>query len=415
MENHLTDTAKQNNKDCYEEGDTREEGQKSKGVYFCPPLYTQRYILALKFLSEYRIKSVIDLGCSECNFIRLLTSVSCLETIAMVDIDRDLLKSKQRMIVPELRHYINRRSKPLHVSLFVGNAEVPDSRLVGYEAVVMIELIEHLYPDVLRNVTHNVFHNLKPKLCIVTTPNSEFNVLFKNSDPNGFRHWDHKFEWNRQEFQQWCQGVCEEYGYTVEFTGVGFLSKQDTHHLGPCSQAAIFLQQHDEETSGKHMSTSHTEPYELIADSDFPYEKDVLTLEEKIDIEVNYSLRFFVASQRNDPAFESGETMAVEVSRIAKFPNVKSLCDENGVRASLNRSLHKLSDDGLYILVTDLASEEGREDEMSNEGSDTDTLDRIDECGDNAAYSNERREINNSPVQNGYLPVEDWDLECSQV
>lgn len=42
---------------------------------------------------------------------------------------------------------------------------------------------------------------LSPKVAIVTTPNADFNVLFPNLE--GFRHWDHKFEWTREEFQEW--------------------------------------------------------------------------------------------------------------------------------------------------------------------------------------------------------------------
>lgn len=35
----------------------------------------------------------------------------------------------------------------------------------------------------------------------MTTPNYEFNQLFPGS--RKFRHYDHKFEWTRQEFQTW--------------------------------------------------------------------------------------------------------------------------------------------------------------------------------------------------------------------
>jgi len=46
-----------------------------------------------------------------------------------------------------------------------------------------------------------VFGQLSPKVVIVTTPNVEFNVLFP--DLKGFRHYDHKFEWTRAEFEEW--------------------------------------------------------------------------------------------------------------------------------------------------------------------------------------------------------------------
>ena len=61
--------------------------------------------------------------------------------------------------------------------------------------------IEHLVPDVLQLAIEMVFGQLQPRVVVVTTPNSDFNVLFPNF--SGFRHWDHKFEWSQQEFNTW--------------------------------------------------------------------------------------------------------------------------------------------------------------------------------------------------------------------
>jgi len=46
-----------------------------------------------------------------------------------------------------------------------------------------------------------IFGHIAPQLVVVTTPNVEFNVLFRNL--SGFRHPDHKFEWTRQQFGDW--------------------------------------------------------------------------------------------------------------------------------------------------------------------------------------------------------------------
>lgn len=61
--------------------------------------------------------------------------------------------------------------------------------------------IEHLDPLVLKDVRHCIFAQLRPSLVVVTTPNADFNILFPGL--TGFRHWDHKFEWTREEFQTW--------------------------------------------------------------------------------------------------------------------------------------------------------------------------------------------------------------------
>ena len=35
------------------------------------------------------------------------------------------------------------------------------------------------------------------------------------------RHWDHRFEWSRDEFQDWARAIALKYHYRVHFTGVG--------------------------------------------------------------------------------------------------------------------------------------------------------------------------------------------------
>ena len=66
---------------------------------------------------------------------------------------------------------------------------------------VSLYSIEHLYPSVLERVPAAIFQKLRPQVVIISTPNSDFNVLFP--ELVGFRHFDHKFEWSRQEFQTW--------------------------------------------------------------------------------------------------------------------------------------------------------------------------------------------------------------------
>ena len=61
--------------------------------------------------------------------------------------------------------------------------------------------IEHLEPDILNAMPDVIFGQLSPKVVIMTTPNIEFNVLFPGL--KGFRHYDHKFEWTRAEFEEW--------------------------------------------------------------------------------------------------------------------------------------------------------------------------------------------------------------------
>lgn len=61
---------------------------------------------------------------------------------------------------------------------FVGNIADKDIRTLNTDAVVCIEVIEHLEPDELEMLPSNIFGYIKPTLAIFTTPNVEFNPLF---------------------------------------------------------------------------------------------------------------------------------------------------------------------------------------------------------------------------------------------
>ncbi|CAL4858709.1 hypothetical protein MMM2322_00347 [Microbacterium sp. MM2322] len=56
---------------------------------------------------------------------------------------------------------------------------------------------------------------------VVTTPNAEYNALYPDLPAGTFRHDDHRFEWTRDEFRAWAEGVAGRHGYAVEFRPVG--------------------------------------------------------------------------------------------------------------------------------------------------------------------------------------------------
>ncbi|XP_071795215.1 small RNA 2'-O-methyltransferase-like [Asterias amurensis] len=92
---------------------------------------------------------------------------------------------------------------------------------------------EHLYPDTLAAIPDFVVGYMQPRVVVFTTPNADFNVLFP--DFTGFRHWDHKFEWSREEFQCWYDKVAKDFSYSVSYDGIG-PGPPGTEHLGCCTQ-----------------------------------------------------------------------------------------------------------------------------------------------------------------------------------
>ncbi|TRY64107.1 hypothetical protein TCAL_00452 [Tigriopus californicus] len=272
---------------------------------FSPSLYAQRYDAALDILNKPEwamgMKKVVDFGCSEWQFFCRLKQLKYTREVVGVDVDEELLRRIRRKIRPFAMDYIQPRTYcPLDVFLMAGSMVDYDTRLQNVDAITAIEVIEHLHPEVLAQVPANIFGRLQPKLAIFTTPNSEFNVLFPNFE-GPFRHWDHKFEWTRAEFRDWCHDITDTYpNYSVVFSGVGFGHSDSALTLGPCSQIATFVRQDFEEMSrnGLFLDLSAEDglliddiaqanltqpmPYEVIEKETYVFKADNRTVHEKI-------------------------------------------------------------------------------------------------------------------------------------
>ncbi|XP_013405199.1 small RNA 2'-O-methyltransferase-like [Lingula anatina] len=310
------------------------DGEKrAEGSLFDPPLYRQRYLAVAEILRNRDIKKVLDIGCAECKFLRhLKNSVPSLESIAGLDIDRALLEQNRYIMKPCLRDYVHKRPTPLKTSLFCGSIGAYDSRLLEFEAMILIEVIEHLESDTLERSTEVIFNQVKPALVVMTTPNAEFNVLFP--DFSGMRHWDHKFEWTRQEFNSWCLNLARLHGYTVEFGGVG--EPPEGTDVGFCSQLAIF-ERLAHSKPGAH-DIEDIQCYSIIAEHVFPYKQPEGSIEEQILAAATKRIQELAYSnvlyqrQHGDDADEyilgdrGPVTVQVPLDAVARFTDVKHLC-----------------------------------------------------------------------------------------
>jgi hypothetical protein len=70
----------------------------------------------------------------------------------------------------------------------------------------------------------------------VTTPNVEYNVKFETLPAGKMRHKDHRFEWSRQEFRAWAEGIAKRFGYTVQFLPIG----PEDSAVGSPTQMGVF-------------------------------------------------------------------------------------------------------------------------------------------------------------------------------
>ena len=120
--------------------------------------------------------------------------------------------------------------------LIQGALTYADSRIEGFDAATLVEVIEHLDPPRLDAFARVVFERARPRLVVVTTPNREYNAKFENLADGKLRHRDHRFEWTRAEFRAWAEEVGARFGYGVTFQPIG----EEDPDLGAPTQMGVF-------------------------------------------------------------------------------------------------------------------------------------------------------------------------------
>ncbi|MEU6779680.1 3' terminal RNA ribose 2'-O-methyltransferase Hen1 [Nonomuraea angiospora] len=194
------------------------------------PLNLRRREAVLAKLEELGAVSVIDLGCGQGELVGALLARPRFARVGGMDVSSMALTIAAR----KLRLDRMADSKRARLTLFQGALTYTDKRLSGYDAAVLMEVIEHVDPPRLTALERVVFGRARPQHVLVTTPNVEHNVRYEFL--TGLRHPDHRFEWTRAEFAAWATRVAGEYGYQVAFTPVG----DDDPEVGPPTQMGVF-------------------------------------------------------------------------------------------------------------------------------------------------------------------------------
>lgn len=191
-------------------------------------LRAEAVIRALKDAGAHR---VIDMGAGPGALLRRLQNDQFFTEIVGVDVSaRSLQKAQSRLNLAEASDIERSRITLLH-----GSAIYRDDRLKGFDAMVLMEVIEHIEVSRLSALEDSVFGFSRPSSVIVTTPNREYNQVF--GMPDGvMRHEDHRFEWSRAEFEKWAKKVADKNGYVVDFRPVG----SPNPNFGAPTQLALF-------------------------------------------------------------------------------------------------------------------------------------------------------------------------------
>jgi 3' terminal RNA ribose 2'-O-methyltransferase Hen1 len=195
-------------------------------------LHVQRHAAVLGVITGSGARSVLDLGCGSGRLLADLLKERGLDRIVGLDVSYRALEAAARRL--HLDRMAPRQRE--RVDLLHGSLTYRDSRLRGFDAAAVVEVIEHLDPPRLGAFERALFGHARPRVVVVTTPNAEYNSQFDGLPAGSLRHADHRFEWTRAHFAAWAQQVAAPHGYRVELSGIG----PEAAGLGCPSQMAVF-------------------------------------------------------------------------------------------------------------------------------------------------------------------------------
>ncbi|XP_032856492.2 small RNA 2'-O-methyltransferase [Tyto alba] len=316
-------------------------------IKFTPPLYKQRYQFIKDLVGKYKPKKVADLGCADCTLLWMLKFCSCIEVLAGLDICASVMKEKMHRLSPLPVDYLQPAERSLTVTLHHGSVAHKDPCMLGFDLVTCIELIEHLEELELNKFPEVVFGFMAPSMVVISTPNSEFNPLLPGVKL--FRHPDHKFEWNRVQFQSWALEIARRYDYSVEFTGVGH-PPTGMENVGFCTQIGVFGRKYPRPSESAQPEKPTEAVYKTVFKAVYPSLKDEKYLQNAVVGEVIFTAQIIKRSLLDRLISEREEYSDDTTERKSKFqPSVNCFSEDLG-KLVVDKSLEPfVSGNTVYI------------------------------------------------------------------
>ncbi len=200
-------------------------------------LSDQRADAVVQALRDVGARTVADVGCGEGALLRRLVADPALTRIVGTDVSARALDRADRTL--DLRDASDRQRERLQ--LLQSSVTYIDDRLADLDAIVLMEVVEHIDEERLDALEESIFAAAAPRAVIVTTPNRDYNTRYEALAAGEYRHSDHRFEWSRAEFSAWAEPIAQRNGYTVEYRPVG----DEDPTLGPPTQLALFRKRAD--------------------------------------------------------------------------------------------------------------------------------------------------------------------------
>ncbi|GAC68746.1 3' terminal RNA ribose 2'-O-methyltransferase Hen1 [Gordonia soli] len=194
------------------------------------PLARRRLSRVVDVLEQTGARSVLDVGCGEGRLLAALAR-NGFGRLAGIDVAPAVLDAARA-----------RLDRWPGIDLWQSSLMYADERCRGYDAVVLMEVVEHVDADRLATAMASVFDEMSPRTVVVTTPNREYNAVYGLGAR--FRHPDHRFEFTRAEFTTWAASVADEYRYAVTYDGIG----DEDPDAGTPTQVAVFTRDDEDDS-----------------------------------------------------------------------------------------------------------------------------------------------------------------------
>jgi 3' terminal RNA ribose 2'-O-methyltransferase Hen1 len=159
-------------------------------------------------------ESIVDFGSGEGKLSLRLGFVNGVKEIMAVE-------PSESATIKALKRFqkVEQKENFLLPTTIMGSLFYYDERLKQKDVMILCEVIEHIDEYRLTKIMNTILNDYQPGVLIITTPNQEYNQVYDMAE--GYRHPDHRFEWTREAFYEWCNQQNKEGKYELLFDGIG--------------------------------------------------------------------------------------------------------------------------------------------------------------------------------------------------